>query len=145
MKKVLFIVANVGFQDEEFGIPYEILTAQGFQCDIASGKGGVCRGVFFKTIEKSLTFDEVQTSDYDLLVFVGGGGAYEEYYQHPEYLALACDAKAIAAICIAPTILSDIGIYVGKRVTGRDDGAETQIEHLKQNGAIFVDEEVVQD
>ena len=53
---------------------------------------------------------------------MGGGGAYEEYFQNAKYLQLAREAKAVAAICIAPTLLSDAGIYQGKEVTGRDDG-----------------------
>lgn len=145
MKKILFIVANLGFQDEEFSIPFDLLRAQGHQCDISSWKGGACRWVFFKTIEKSLNFDEIQPSEYDILVFVGGGGAYEEYFQNAKYLQLARKAKAVAAICIAPTLLSDAGIYQGKEVTGRDDGLWTQMRYLERNGAKFLDQEVVKD
>ena len=108
MAKILFVVANVGFQDEEFSIPFELLSSQGHFCDVASWKGGKCRGVFFKTIEKSLKFEDVQVSDYVIVVFVGWGGAYED-------------------------------------VTGWDDGFWTQIAYLQHNGAIFKEEEVVQD
>ena len=38
------------------------------------------------------------------------------------YLDLARQAKAIAAICIAPTLLSDSDLLQGKHVTGWDDG-----------------------
>lgn len=145
MAKILFIVANIGFQDEEFWIPYTILSQQGYSCEIASWKGGKCRWVFGKTIEKSLTFEEVQVSDYDILIFVGWGGAYEEYFQNERYLNLAHQAKAVAAICIAPTLLSDADIYQGKQVTGRDDGMGTQIRYLEANAAEFVDQEVVID
>lgn len=145
MAKILFVVANVGFQDEEFSIPFELLSSQGHFCDVASWKGGKCRGVFFKTIEKSLKFEDVQVSDYAIVVFVGWGGAYEEYFQNASYLDLARQAKAIAAICIAPTLLSDSGLLQGKHVTGWDDGFWTQIGYLQHNGAIFKDEEVVQD
>lgn len=145
MAKLLFIVANLGFQDEEFSIPFDILTAQGHQCEVASWKWGKCRGVFFKTIEKSLTLDEVQTSEYDMLVFIGWGGAYKEYFQHPRYLQLAREARAVAAICIAPTLLSDAGIYQDKQATGRDDGFGAQIRYLEANGAQFIDQEVVKD
>lgn len=122
MKKVLFIVANIGFQDDEFGIPFMILSDQGYQCDVASGLGGKCRGVFMRGIEKSLKISELRAEEYDMLVFVGGGGAYDQYYQDSDYLALIKNAKAVAAICIAPSLLSDAGIYQGKQVTGRDDG-----------------------
>lgn len=145
MKKILFIIANLGFQDEEFSVPFDILKTKGHQCEVASWRWGKCKGVFFKTIEKSLSLDEVQTSDYDLLVFVGGGGAYEEYFQNAKYLQLAREAKAVAAICIAPTLLSDAGIYQGKEVTGRDDGFWTQIRYLEGNWAKFINQEVVKD
>lgn len=145
MAKLLFIIANAGFQDEEFWIPYTVLSEQGHHCEIASWKGGKCRGSFGKTIEKSLTFEEVQASKYAMLIFVGWGGAYKEYFQNEQYLNLAREAKAIAAICIAPSLLSDSGLLKGKQATGWDDGFWTQIKYLQQNGAIFKDEEVVQD
>lgn len=145
MAKLLFIIANAGFQDEEFWIPYTVLSEQGHHCEIVSWKGGKCRGAFWTTIEKSLTFEEVQASKYAMLIFVGWGGAYEEYFQNEQYLNLAREAKAIAAICIAPSLLSDSGLLKGKQATGWDDGFWTQIKYLQQNGAIFKDEEVVQD
>ena len=122
MKKVLFIVANVGFQDHEFSVPYEAVKNAGYEIEIASGWGGKCRGVFMKSIEDSKKIIEVDPTRYDLLVFVGGGGAYDQYYKNSDYLELAKKAKSIAAICIAPTLLSDSGLFVGKQVTGRDDG-----------------------
>ena len=145
MANLLFIIANAGFQDEEFWIPYTVLSEQGHHCEIASWKGGKCRGSFGKTIEKSLTFEEVQASKYAMLIFVGWGGTYKEYFQNEQYLNLAREAKAIAAICIAPSLLSDSGLLKGKQATGWDDGFWTQIKYLQQNGAIFKDEEVVQD
>lgn len=145
MAKLLFIIANAGFQDEEFWIPYTVLSEQGHHCEITSWKGGKCRGAFWTTIEKSLTFEEVQAYEYAMLIFVGWSGAYKEYFQNEKYLNLARKAKAIAAICIAPSLLSDSGLLKGKQATGWDDGFWTQIKYLQQNGAIFKDEEVVQD
>jgi len=145
MAKLLFIIANAGFQDEEFWIPYTVLSEQGHHCEFASWKGEKCRGSFGTTIEKSLNFEEVQAYEYAMLIFVGWSGAYKEYFQNEKYLNLARKAKAIAAICIAPTLLSDSGLLKGKQATGWDDGFWTQIKYLQQNGAIFKDEEVVQD
>lgn len=144
-KKVLFVVANVGFQDHEFAVPYEAVKNAGYEVSIASGRGGVCRGVFMKRIDGSLKFSEVVVQDYDLVIFVGGGWAYDQYYLDDAYLALGNQAKAVAAICIAPTLLSDAGIYQGKQLTGRDDGLGTQIRYLQKNWATFVDQPVVRD
>lgn len=68
-----------------------------------------------------------------MLIFVGGGGAYDQYYLDSDYLNLAKSAKAVAAICIAPSLLSDAGIYQKRQVTGRDDGFGTQIAYLQKN------------
>lgn len=72
-KKVLFVVANVGFQDYEFGVPYQAVKKAGYEVSIASGRGGVCRGAFMKRIDESLKLSEVVVQEYDLVVFVGGG------------------------------------------------------------------------
>lgn len=145
MTKILFIVANLGFQDDEFAVPYLILSEHGYQIDIASGLGGSCRGVSMKTISDSRKLSEIQSEDYEMLVYIGGGGAYDQYYQDMIYLDLAKKAKAVAAICIAPTLLSDAGIYQGKQVAARDDGFGTQIEYIQSNGAQFLDQDVVKD
>ena len=133
MKKVLFIVANVGFQDHEFSVPYEAVKNAGYEVEIASGWGGKCRGVFMKSIEDSKKIIEVDPTRYDLLVFVGGGGAYDQYYLDSDYLHLAKSAKAVAAI------------YQKRQVTGRDDGFGTQVAYLQKNWATFVDQPVVRD
>jgi protease I len=133
MKHLLMIIANQGFQDIEFSNPYHLFLEKGYTVDICSGKGGECFGVFNTHISDSLSFDEVQAEQYDALVFVGGGGAYNEYHNHPTYLALAKKAKILAAICIAPSLLAPSGIFKGKEVTGRDDGRCTEICILQES------------
>ena len=61
------------------------------------------------------------------------------------YLSLAKQWKAIAAICIAPTILSYAGIFQWKEVTWWDDWEKTQISQIEKNWGIFKYEEVTQD
>lgn len=145
MAKLLFIVANNGFQDKEFWIPYKILSAQGHECTIASWKGWTAIGVFWEQIENTEKLENINALGYDLLIFVGGWWAFDQYYKNETYLNLAKTAKAVAAICIAPAILSDSWIYNGKEVTGRDDWEKTQINYIEKSWAIFKDEEVVQD
>lgn len=130
MRHVLMIVANRDFQDLEFGNPYRAFQQHGCKVSVASGEGGECFGVFGLKIEHSLRFDEIDVKDYDALIFVGGGGAYEQYWGDPRYLALATEflsaqattSKILGAICITPTILAPSGIFKGKEVTARDDG-----------------------
>lgn len=145
MAKVLFIVANNWFQDTEFWTTYKTLTAQGHDCEIASWKWGYCMWVFWKEIENTKKLSEVRASDYDLLVFVWWGWAENQYFNDETYLWLATEAKAIAAICIAPTILSYAWIFQGKEVTWWDDWQKTQISQIEKNWGIYKYEEVTQD
>jgi putative intracellular protease/amidase len=145
MAKVVFIIANNGFQDKEFWIPYKILSAQWHQCDVASWKWGYCIGVFWLEQQNSLKLDELKVETYDLLIFVWGWWAERQYYHDETYLNLAKQAKAVAAICIAPCILSESWIFEWKEVTWWDDWEKTQITQIEKSWAIFKYEDVVQD
>ncbi|MDR0651573.1 MAG: DJ-1/PfpI family protein [Candidatus Peribacteria bacterium] len=101
--------------------------------------------MFGTHLPTSLSFDEVKAEHYDALVFVGGGGAYEEYVHDERYITLGRQAKLLCAICIAPTLLAPSGRLKGKEVTGRDDGNGTEIKYLEAHGAKFIGGEVVRD
>ncbi|MDR3168467.1 MAG: DJ-1/PfpI family protein [Candidatus Peribacteria bacterium] len=62
-----------------------------------------------------------------------------------KYIELGKQAKLLCAICIAPTLLAPSGRFVGKELTGRDDGKGTEISFLEANGAKFVGGDVVSD
>lgn len=145
MKKALFIVANKNFRDEEFAEPKRVLEQDGVEITVAAGQNGMCIGRFGLEIEANMSIQEARAEEYDVIVFIGGNGAYEEYKDDDVYLQLAKDAKLLAAICIAPTIIADSGIFKGKRVTGWDDGNGTQKRYIELKGGIFIEEDVVVD
>lgn len=145
MAKVLFIVANNWYQDTEFWTTYKTLTAQWHNCEIASWKWWWCGWVFWTEIEDSKKIEDVNALDYDLLVFIWWGWAERQYHDNEKYLELAKSWKAVAAICIAPTILSYSWLFNWKEVTGRDNWEKTQIKQIEMNWWIFKYEEVVQD
>jgi len=51
-----------------------------------------------KSIDETKAFSEVSAEDYDMVVFVGGGGAYDQYYKNSDYLELAKKAKSLGLI-----------------------------------------------
>ncbi len=136
------VVANSWFQDTEFSVPYQHLREYGAQITIAAGEKGECYGVFGKKIQADLALGLADAKDYDMVVFVGGGGAYSQYFQDENYLKLAKEAKKIWAICIAPMIISDAGVLLGKRFTCRDQN-NLQINYITKNGGVYCDENVV--
>ena len=96
-------------------------------------------------IENSKKIEDVNALDYDLLVFIWWGWAERQYHDNEKYLELAKSWNAVAAICIAPTILSYSWLFNWKEVTGRDNWEKTQIKQIEMNWWIFKYEEVVQD
>ena len=145
--KALLIVAKEGYQDHEYGSPKQILEDAGVETVTGSKEVGECRGSFGSTTEATVALEDVNVSDYDAIVFVGGPGAVK-YQKNVQAHLTAQEAinrnKILAAICIAPTILAFSGVLDGKKATVWNEDNQ-QYKILEDNGAEFVDENVVVD
>ncbi|MHB8762516.1 MAG: DJ-1/PfpI family protein [Coriobacteriia bacterium] len=128
MQNVLMVIAPEVFRDEEYAEPKSVFEARGAAVTTASRTAGTCRGKLGMTAEATLSVAAARASDYDAVVFVGGGGA-EVYFDDPSAHALARAARqagiVVAAICVAPSILARAGLLGGVRATAfasrRDD------------------------
>jgi len=141
--KALIISADL-FEECELKIPYQALRELGIHVDIASIKKGTITGKSGFNIYVTLTLDEVDPKNYDILILPGGKGpallrnenkALEiarYFFEHN---------KLVAAICHGPQILISAGLLNGRVVTGYKSIAE----ELKDAGAIYKDQEVVVD
>ena len=149
MAKVLFIIAKNGFRDEELLIPAEILSQAGHQIFIASNTeaGNFAYGAGGSKVKVDLNLNEVNPSDYDLVVFVGGPGALDNLNNEVSYqIARKAVLKKLAAICIAPTILALAGVLKGKKATVWSSSQyKESINILKENGAEYQEKSVVVD
>src|SRR3989338_10434443 len=147
MVKALFIIAQDGYQDHEYGAPKEILEKAGIEVITASKKAGIGKGRSVSLTKAALSRAEVKVKDYKAIVFIGGPGAVR-YQQDEEAQHIAQEAvdqnKILAAICIAPTILAYAGVLKGKKATvWNEDGQQGKI--LEKKGAIFTNEAVTID
>ncbi len=119
-KKVLMIIAANGFQDEEFGQPYNLLTRLGATVRIACSRKDKARGKFGREVTPDFALPECKADDYDAVIFIGGPGA-SEYFNSVAAHTLAREAvakgKVLGAICIAPAILANAGVLKGKNAT----------------------------
>lgn len=136
------IIANNGFQDYEFGIPFDIFNENDCEVTIAAWNKWDCIWVFGSKTIADLDLKSVNTKDRDIVVFVGWWWAYTQYFKNSEYLKIAKEAKKIWAICITPMIISDTGIFNGKNVTGWDQNW-VQKKYIQDNGWFWVDKDVV--
>lgn len=119
-QNAVMIIAKKDFRDEELLQPKEILEKEGIEVTIASSSLSKSRGMLGTIVKPDITLDEVEVDDYDIIIFVGGMGA-SQYFYDPKAHKIAQEAankgKVLGAICIAPVILANAGVLKGKNAT----------------------------
>ncbi len=135
-KKVLMVIASNNFRDEEYAEPRKALEAAGAQVTVASSTLQSSKGKLGLEVKPDILLGDAKESDFDGIVFVGGGGS-KEYFDSPVAHELARSfysrGKLTSAICIAPAILANAGLLSGKKATSFPSSAEI----LKSGGAVF--------
>jgi len=148
-KKILMVVAYSNFRDEEYFEPKNIFESNGLIVETVSSKTGRAVSTDQNIIEISKTPADIDPDQYLGVVFVGGLGMTKEL-DNPSFKKLAKDFysrnKLVAAICIASALLAKAGILKDKKATVWSSSMDqSAIQILKENGAIYEDESVVQD
>lgn len=128
-KKVLMVVAPVGFRDEEYAEPRQVLESAGAEIKVASIQSGAAKGAGGMEAKIDLTVSRVNVNDFDAVVFVGGPGMAEiigddtlQTLAKKFYEA----GKLTTAICVAPAVLAKAGVLAGKKATAWS-GAESDL------------------
>jgi protease I len=120
MVRVLMIVAPENYRDEELDIPKKHLESKGMEVTVASTKKGPCKGMMGGSVEATLSLADVNVSDYDAVIFVGGSGT-PIIRKEARAIEIAKEAaskgKVIGAICWACTTVAKAGILEGKKAT----------------------------
>jgi len=148
-KKVLMIIAFHDFRDEEYFLPKEIFEKEGFVVKTASTKKGTALGADGGEVEVDFSLDEVDVSQFDAVLFVGGPGALK-YLDNEKSYQIAKETlnqgKILGAICIAPVILAKAKVLEGKKATVWSSPLDKKgIKILKENGTEYISQDVVQD
>lgn len=143
-KNVLMVIAEKDFEDVEFYSPKTLLEVNGAIITIAStAKSAV--GTNGSKASVDILISEAKAKDYDAVVVIGGTGVIGSLWDNKDLRNLIKDAnkekKIVAAICAATPVLARAGILKNKKATvfPWTDG----IKELTDNGAKYVDEEVV--
>ena len=149
VKKILMIIAFRDFRDQEYFLPKEIFEKEGFIVKTASTKKGTALGADGGEVEVDFSLDEVDVSQFDAVLFVGGPGALK-YLDNEKSYQIAKETlnqeKILGAICIAPVILAKAKVLEGKKATVWSSPLDkTGIKILKENGAEYLAQDVVQD
>lgn len=148
MSHVLMVIAPEVFRDEEYAAPKEVLEASGTRVTTASLYTGTCHGKLGMSAEATVALGDAHATDYDAVVFVGGGGA-QVFFDDPDAHALARDTAGlghvVGAICIAPSVLARAGLLNGVRATAFPSQREDLIAHgaVWSDGPVEVDGRIV--
>ena len=151
-KKILMVIAPENFRDEELLVPKGYFEGKGIEVAVASTRAGKCTGSRGAVVESELTLDELDVSEFDGVLFVGGGGT-PVIRKEARAIEIAQEAaggrKVLGAICWATTTLAKAGVLEGKNATlwvGPDSefGMGTD-EYIESRGATYVAEGVVVD
>ncbi len=119
MQKIAIVIAFNGFRDEEFLVPYKIL-ARDFEIEIFSTEKGVATGKLGAKVDVHNELKDFLPEVYAAIVLVGGPGGHCLIGYQPLVSAISAiygENKLIAAICMAPLILGDMGLLKGKKST----------------------------
>ena len=135
-KKALMIIAERNFRDEELLEPKKILEDREIKVTIASTSLQDSRGMLGATVKPDILLSSVKVQDYDVIIFVGGGGA-SQYWNDPLAHSIAQKVvqkgKILGAICIAPVTLANAGVLSGKKATV----FSSEISKLETKGATY--------
>ncbi|WP_321431139.1 DJ-1/PfpI family protein [uncultured Methanolobus sp.] len=144
-KKILMVVAQEGFRDEEFFEPREIFEDAGITITIASKTINEATGVLGRSVKPDIEIDKANIMDYDAIVISGGPGSRKLLWPDKNLRELVRDAfeqeKVVAAICISPVVLARAGVLEDKKATVFKDSES--IKELKKGGAVYEDEDVI--
>ena len=145
--KILMIIAQRDFKDEEFQVPYSYFTEKGYVVDVSSETTAECFGVAGTPVTPDVPFDGVKVNEYSAIVIVGGPGA-PSLVGNPDLDRIITKAYSIgmvvAAICFSPVVLARAGILKGKKATVWD-GNKKQRPILEAEGATYAVGPVVED
>jgi protease I len=143
--KQAVVLVEDQYQELELWYPLLRLKGAGMEVQVVgTGSATTYKGKYGYPVDVDAAADEVQAKDVDALV-IPGGYAPDRLRRYPAVLKLVRDVfeadRIVAAICHAGWVLVSAGIVRGRTLTSfsaiKDD--------LVNAGAVWVDEEVVQD
>jgi len=133
-KKVLMIVPDRDFNDDDYDRVKNVLESKGIKVTTGSSYVGEIRGVKGGSTRSTVDMDSVKYYDYDALIFTGGPGA-RRFIDHEKVMKLAKDAeyKVLGAIGVGPAILAKAEVLKGKKATADRSVAD----FLESKGSTF--------
>ena len=114
-KKIAFVIAPEGFNDDELLKPKGILEERGIQVTIASTRVGECRGMRGTKVESTVTIKQLSPRDYAGVIVVGGAGALRYLSENTDLIRLLRafndEGRLVSAIGRGRHALHNAGLF----------------------------------
>ena len=144
-KRVLFVISQQNFRDEELAHPREEIEAAGARAVVAARDKAPARGMLGAVANPDVRIRDAKAADYDAVVAVGGRGTPEHLWTDEDCHRLLRDAaaagKVVGGICLSGATLAIAGVLKGVQATCFETDASRK--EMKKGGAIFVERPVV--
>ena len=135
---MVYIILGAGFEESEAIIPCDLMRRAGIEVKFAGIGGMNISGGHGITVCADCAAEQTDFSDAEMIVLPGGLGGVASIRGCQSVLdAVSAQYHAgryVAAICAAPTILSQLGITDGKKATCYP-GCEAQMGAAEMCGA----------
>lgn len=147
-KKAL-IITGQGYQDQEVIYPYYRLLEDEFTVDIASAKKETLFGILGTKMEATISFEDINHNNYNLLILPGGVKALEKIRQEQKILYLIKrwdeERKIIASTCHGAQLLISAKVVKGRKISGyysiKDDINNAGAEYI--DAPFIVDKNII--
>lgn len=117
----ILVPLAAGFEEIEAITIIDVSRRAGLEVVVAGLVPGACVGSRGIVVVPDVTLESVASGDFAAVVLPGGGPGTKALRADPRVIELVRrqDTKKgwIAAICAAPTVLSDAGVLVGRKAT----------------------------
>lgn len=144
-KKVLFVICQEDFRDEELAHPRAELAAAGAAVAVAAREKAPARGMLGAVESPDLRIRDARAADYDAVVAVGGRGTPEHLWNDGDVHRLLREArdgeKVVGGICLSGATLAVAGVLKGVEATCYATDASRK--EMQRGGAVFVEKPVV--
>lgn len=146
MSRILMIVAQKGFRDEELLVPKEMLEKAGHTVRIASITRAKATGSRGLIVQPDMAVYEANPDFFECVIIVGGPGSpalADEDAVTELIRSMSRKEKLVSAICLGPMSLAKAGVLAGRKATVFPD--RKAIVLIRECGGIYTTEPVVTD
>src|SRR5688572_10499125 len=144
-KKIVMVIAQTQFRDEEFFEPKKILEAAGGTVVVGSTSVRLCHGTQGGSVQSQVAIADVKADEFDALV-ICGGSSVPEFFCNDKKLqelaaAMSAAGKVVAAISLSTVVLAKAKLLAGRQATVYF--LPEAIQELRSAGATYVSEPLI--